>query len=80
MKKTALILIGHGSKLPHNKETLDKLAEAIRKDSKFDIVEISVYGKKQPNYSRNNREYSQKRSQKNSYDSCIHCSRGSYQK
>jgi len=41
MKKTGLIIIGHGSKLPHNQETLEKLAEILRKRSKFDVVEIA---------------------------------------
>jgi sirohydrochlorin cobaltochelatase len=39
--KVGLILIGHGSKLPHNRENLEKLAEILRKNSSFSIVEIS---------------------------------------
>jgi glutamyl-tRNA reductase len=48
MKKTVLILIGHGSKLPYNRETLEKLADIIRKDSKFDTVEIAFMVKNKP--------------------------------
>jgi precorrin-8X/cobalt-precorrin-8 methylmutase len=39
--KVGLILIGHGSKLPHNRENLEKLAEILRKRSEFKIVEIA---------------------------------------
>ncbi|MBE3143232.1 MAG: sirohydrochlorin nickelochelatase, partial [Planctomycetes bacterium] len=35
------ILIGHGSKLPHNRENLEKLADILRKRSTFKIVEIA---------------------------------------
>ncbi len=36
-----LILIGHGSKLPHNRENLEKLADILRSRSKFKTVEIA---------------------------------------
>jgi len=36
-----LILIGHGSKLPHNRENLEKLAEILRNRKKFKNVEIA---------------------------------------
>jgi precorrin-8X/cobalt-precorrin-8 methylmutase len=36
-----LILIGHGSKLPHNQENLEKLAEILRERSCFKLVEIA---------------------------------------
>ncbi len=36
-----LILIGHGSKLPHNRENLEKLAEILREGSAFKTVEIA---------------------------------------
>jgi len=39
--EVGLILIGHGSKLPHNQENLEKLAEILRKRSKFKLVEIA---------------------------------------
>jgi len=39
--KVGLILIGHGSKLPHNRENLEKLAEILRKRSKFMVVDIA---------------------------------------
>ena len=41
LDKVGLILIGHGSKLPHNRENLEKLAEILRKQSQFKIVEIA---------------------------------------
>ena len=48
LKKTVLILIGHGSKLPYNRETLEKIADIIRKGSKFDTVEIAFMVKNKP--------------------------------
>ena len=36
-----LILIGHGSKLPHNRENLEKIAAMLRNRSKFKVVEIA---------------------------------------
>jgi len=48
LEKTVLILIGHGSKLPHNRETLEKIAELIKKDSKFDSVEIAFMMRNKP--------------------------------
>ena len=36
-----LILIGHGSKLPHNRETLERLGDIIRSRGKFKTVEIA---------------------------------------
>ncbi len=41
LDKVGLILIGHGSKLPQSQETLEKLAEILRKKSEFKIVEIA---------------------------------------
>ena len=41
LDKVGLILIGHGSKLPHNRENLEKLAESLRSRSKFKTVEIA---------------------------------------
>ena len=41
MDETGLIIIGHGSKLPHNRENLEKLADILRKRSKFKRVEIA---------------------------------------
>ena len=41
LDKVGLILIGHGSRLPHNRENLEKLAEILRKRSEFKIVEIA---------------------------------------
>lgn len=48
MSKTCLILIGHGSKLPHNQETLEKLADNIRRRSRFDRVEIAFMVRNKP--------------------------------
>lgn len=39
--KVGLILIGHGSKLPQNRENLENLAQTLRKRSKFKAVEIA---------------------------------------
>ncbi|MDR2700761.1 MAG: sirohydrochlorin nickelochelatase [Nitrososphaerota archaeon] len=36
-----LILIGHGSKLPHNRENLEKIAEVLRSRGKFQVVDIA---------------------------------------
>jgi precorrin-8X/cobalt-precorrin-8 methylmutase len=41
MAETALVLIGHGSKLQHNRENLMHLAEILRAKSRFKTVEIS---------------------------------------
>jgi precorrin-8X/cobalt-precorrin-8 methylmutase len=41
LDEVGLILIGHGSKLPHNRETLEKLAEILRSRNKFKTVEIA---------------------------------------
>ena len=41
MEDTGLVLIGHGSKLPHNRENLEKLASLLRKHAVFKVVEIS---------------------------------------
>jgi precorrin-8X/cobalt-precorrin-8 methylmutase len=48
MDKTGLILIGHGSKLPHNRENLEKLAEILRERAAFKIVEISFMVRNKP--------------------------------
>ncbi len=41
MEDIGLVLIGHGSKLPHNRENLEKLADILRKHSVFKVVAIS---------------------------------------
>jgi precorrin-8X/cobalt-precorrin-8 methylmutase len=48
MDNVGLILIGHGSKLPHSRDNLEKLAEIMRKRSVFKIVEISFMIKNNP--------------------------------
>jgi precorrin-8X/cobalt-precorrin-8 methylmutase len=41
LDKVGLILIGHGSKLPHNRENLEKLADILSNRGKFKSVEIA---------------------------------------
>jgi len=41
LDKVGLILIGHGSKHPKNRENLEKLAEVLRKRAKFEVVELA---------------------------------------
>jgi len=41
MDEIALVLIGHGSKLSHNRENLMQIAEILRAKSRFKTVEIS---------------------------------------
>ncbi len=41
LSTVGLILIGHGSKLPHNRENLEKLAAMLRSRGKFKSVEIA---------------------------------------
>ena len=48
MDEIALVLIGHGSKLPHNRENLVKLAEILRKKSQFKTVELSFMVRNTP--------------------------------
>lgn len=48
MDKTGLLIIGHGSKLPHNRENLEKLAEILRKRAAFEMVEISFMVRNKP--------------------------------
>jgi len=48
MDKIGLIIIGHGSKLPHNRENLEKLADILRKRSNFKTVEISFMVRNKP--------------------------------
>src|SRR3989304_1521397 len=48
MDEVALVLIGHGSKLPHNRENLVKLAEILRKKSQFKTVELSFMVRNTP--------------------------------
>ncbi|MBN1245883.1 sirohydrochlorin nickelochelatase [Candidatus Bathyarchaeota archaeon] len=48
MDKTGLIIIGHGSKLPHNRENLEKLADILRQRAAFQTVEISFMVRNKP--------------------------------
>jgi precorrin-8X/cobalt-precorrin-8 methylmutase len=51
MENVGLVLIGHGSKLPHNRENLEKIAEIMRKRSSFTVVEISFMVRDTPTIS-----------------------------
>jgi cobalamin biosynthesis Co2+ chelatase CbiK len=46
-----LVLIGHGSRLPYNKENFEKIAEVLRNQSKFKIVEIAFMIRNKPTIS-----------------------------
>ena len=48
LDNVGLILIGHGSKLPHNQENLEKLAEILRERSGFKLVEIAFIIRNSP--------------------------------
>ncbi len=48
LDKVGLILIGHGSKLPHNQENLERIAQIMRERSSFKIVEISFMMRNKP--------------------------------
>ena len=48
MDKTGLIIIGHGSRLPHNLENLREIAEILRKRATFETVAISFMVKNKP--------------------------------
>src|SRR3989304_6182336 len=48
MDEIGLVLIGHGSKLAHNRENLVKIAEILRKKSRFNTVEISFMVRNTP--------------------------------
>lgn len=48
MDEVALVLIGHGSKLPYNKENIEKLADILRRKSRFKTVEISFMVRNKP--------------------------------
>ena len=48
----ALVLIGHGSKLPYSKEVLSKIAEKIKERNIFPIVEIGMMEFNEPTISQ----------------------------
>jgi precorrin-8X/cobalt-precorrin-8 methylmutase len=48
MGETALVIIGHGSKLPYNRENLLRLAEILRSKGHFKTVEISFMVRNSP--------------------------------
>ena len=48
MDEIGLVLIGHGSKLAHNRENLVKIAEILREKSRFKTVEISFMVRNTP--------------------------------
>jgi precorrin-8X/cobalt-precorrin-8 methylmutase len=48
MDKVGLIIIGHGSKLPHNRENLEKLAAILRERAAFKMIGISFMVRNKP--------------------------------
>jgi precorrin-8X/cobalt-precorrin-8 methylmutase len=48
METVGLIVIGHGSKLPHNRENLEKLADMLRKRAAFKTVNIAFMVRNKP--------------------------------
>src|SRR4030066_846362 len=48
MDEIGLVLIGHGSKLAHNRDNLVKIAEILQKKSRFKTVEISFMVRNAP--------------------------------
>jgi len=48
MDKVGLVLVGHGSKLPYNKENLEKLADILQKKSRFKTVKVSFLVRDRP--------------------------------
>lgn len=48
MNNVGLVLIGHGSKLPHNRANIEKLADIMRERSSFKVVEISFMVRNTP--------------------------------
>ena len=48
MDEVGLVLVGHGSKLPYNRENLEKLASILRERSRFKIVEASFMIRDRP--------------------------------
>lgn len=48
MEETGLVLIGHGSKLPHNRENLEKIADMLRKRASFKIVDVAFMVRNTP--------------------------------
>ncbi|MCP8323344.1 MAG: precorrin-8X methylmutase [Candidatus Methylarchaceae archaeon HK02M2] len=48
MNQVGLVLVGHGSKLPHSKDTLEKLAKIVQGMQKFKIVEVSFMMRNKP--------------------------------
>ncbi len=51
LENVGLILIGHGSKLPHNQENLERLAQIMRERSSFKTVAISFMMRNKPTIS-----------------------------
>lgn len=48
MENIGLVLIGHGSKLPHNRENLEKLADILRKRGNFKVVDVAFMMRNKP--------------------------------
>ncbi len=60
MDNVGLILIGHGSKLPHNRENLEKLADILRKRNKIQDSRNRFYDTRHSNRCRSNRLWPKK--------------------
>ncbi|HOP09494.1 MAG TPA: CbiX/SirB N-terminal domain-containing protein, partial [Candidatus Methanofastidiosa archaeon] len=48
MEMRAIILVGHGSSMPHNKEVVSALADKLKKGSKWDAVSYSFMNMNTP--------------------------------
>ena len=48
INETGLVIIGHGSKLPYNRKTLEKLVDILRNESRFKVVEASFMVRDRP--------------------------------
>jgi len=48
MEKKAIILVGHGSSMPHNKEVVSTLAEKLSNSSGWDVVSYSFMNMNTP--------------------------------
>ena len=48
VNQVGLVLVGHGSKLPYSKDTLEKLADIVQGMQKFKIVEVGFMVRNKP--------------------------------
>ena len=73
MDKVGLIIIGHGSKLPHNRENLEKLAAILRERAAFKMIGISFMVRNKPTIPEAIEDLA-----KNCLDSCFPRARRTY--